>query len=610
MSAQKYLLIFCFSFNSAVAQQLCNDMGAENGWGSWLGDVGIAQSGTQTWSPPPVLPSSPNFFLTNGTSIDPCTPGPNPGDPPIPLVAPNFGNASIMIGQPMTANSVAEQLTYQLTVTPQDTNFIFSYAIILQDAGHVVADQPFVSLCIYDSNGNQIPCGCFKYTGGPSLPDFYQANCGGSGTFYKPWTTAGVNLASYVGQTLTIVITNVDCAQGAHWTYSYWDFSCGTFLGSSGSSSSQCGQPDTLCAPSDPAIAYTYQWYQNGNPYTGPNATSQCITPIPQQGDTFVVAVYQPQSGCTFYMTYAPNASAVVASIMGATSICSGGVTTLTASGGINYSWSTGATTTSITISPSTTTTYSVIVSSGTCTDTAFSTITVTNSITAAANNSTICSGSTATLTATGGTNYLWNTGATTAAINVSSAGTYSVIVSSGICSDTAYAALTVNPNPTAAVSGNVAITQGQSTTLTASGGGTYLWSNGETNPSVFVSPLTTSVYCVTVTDINNCTDTACVTIYVEPLPCKNVFVPNAFSPNDDGENDILFVYGNCISEMDFKIYNRWGERVFETREQNKTWDGMYRGTVLNTGVFTYFLNGTYTDGETFNVKGNITLIR
>ncbi len=131
----------------------------------------------------------------------------------------------------------------------------------------------------------------------------------------------------------------------------------------------------------------------------------------------------------------------------------------------------------------------------------------------------TICEGDSTTLTASGGTSYLWSTGETTASISVSptSTTTYTVTVSNGGASDTDDVIVTVNTVPVADAGADVTITEGNSTTLTASGGGTYLWSTGETTASISVSPTTTTTYSVTVTS-NGCSDTDDVIVTVESV--------------------------------------------------------------------------------------------
>ena len=153
-------------------------------------------------------------------------------------------------------------------------------------------------------------------------------------------------------------------------------------------------------------------------------------------------------------------------------------------------------------------------------------------------------------------------------------------------------------------------ITSGNSTTLTASGAGTYSWSNGTTDAVITVSPSATTVYCVTVTNANGCTDIACVTVTVDLLDCGEIFVPNAFSPNSDGQNELECVLSKCIKTFSFAIYDRWGEKVFQTTDQKKCWDGAYKGKLLNTAEFVYYLEAILTNGETASKKGSISLIR
>ena len=304
--------------------------------------------------------------------------------------------------------------------------------------------------------------------------------------------------------------------------------------------------------------------------------------------------------------------------------ICSGASVTLSASGGSTYSWSSGSTNNTIVVSPSVNTTYSVIVSDVCGSDTATVTISVINAVTAVIACKDVCAGSNATLVASGGTNYLWSNGAVTSAITVSPATTtsYSVIVSTGTCADTTNCTVNVFPAPVVSVASNpaaagqvVTITLGQSATLTATGGGTYSWSNGATGSNITVSPTSTTQYCVTVTDANGCKGIVCVTVSIED-PCSvagELYLPNAFSPNNDGENDLLEIfYGDmdCIKEFHLVIYNRWGEKVFETTDAGKSWDGIYNGKPQGTAVFVYYLEATLLNGGQITKKGNISLMR
>lgn len=89
------------------------------------------------------------------------------------------------------------------------------------------------------------------------------------------------------------------------------------------------------------------------------------------------------------------------------------------------------------------------------------------------------------------------------------------------------------------------------------------------------------------------------------------VYVPNIFSPNGDGHNDFLFVRGKGIVELQFTIYDRWGEQVFSTTDINVGWDGNSRkGEPLNLAVFVYVVKGKYKNGDEIDQKGNVTLLK
>ncbi len=300
----------------------CGDVGFENGWSTWAGAPGTTNgtTGIPTMSAsvsPPVNTNSTTtcFTMTSGTGIDPCTPGTNPigggPGPTIPLVAPGFGNASLQLGCPQKTGCWVEQMTYNFVPTVQDTNFVYAYAVVLFDPGssHSQTQRPFAEFLILAPNGDTVDCSYQKYVapgGSGPLPGFFTAagtgGClGGTSTSYKPWTTVGVNLKQYVGQNLTIIITNVDCAQCGHYAHSYWDFKCGPVPLSLGC----IGGTSTMTGPiSDPNNPFTYQWYHNG--VVVPGQTNQTYVVNPVQGDTFQLQVIQP-SGCNFYLTYAPG---------------------------------------------------------------------------------------------------------------------------------------------------------------------------------------------------------------------------------------------------------------------------------------------------------------
>ncbi|MFH1319866.1 MAG: gliding motility-associated C-terminal domain-containing protein [Bacteroidota bacterium] len=198
---------------------------------------------------------------------------------------------------------------------------------------------------------------------------------------------------------------------------------------------------------------------------------------------------------------------------------------------------------------------------------------------------------------------------------DIAGSGTWQVVyIIAGSCGDTGSINIVVNPTPGVNAGSNVNIILGESTNFNATGGVTYTWTpttglsctncqGPEANPNE------TTTYTVTVIDNNGCSGSDSLTVFVD-IFCGEVWVPNAFSPNNDGENDELKVYGDCIGSMTFEIYDRWGEKVFESSSPSDSWDGTLRGKAMNKGVFVYYLDATLFNNETVKLTGNISLIR
>lgn len=144
-----------------------------------------------------------------------------------------------------------------------------------------------------------------------------------------------------------------------------------------------------------------------------------------------------------------------------------------------------------------------------------------------------------------------------------------------------------------------------------------YQWSpnNDMTTPneaSTIVVPTETTTYTVKITDSFGCTKTVSIKVTVIPISCDNpfVFVPNSFTPNGDGVNDVLYVRSDIIKELYFVIYNRWGEKIFETNQQSIGWDGKFKNKECQRGAYDYYLKCKCIDGDEKEMKGSITLIR
>ncbi|MDD2635677.1 MAG: gliding motility-associated C-terminal domain-containing protein [Bacteroidales bacterium] len=149
---------------------------------------------------------------------------------------------------------------------------------------------------------------------------------------------------------------------------------------------------------------------------------------------------------------------------------------------------------------------------------------------------------------------------------------------------------------------------------------GIYKWDNAQyLNNSNIHNPTATpedsTLFQVVFRDENNCIATDTVYIKVKKVVCGDpyVYVPNAFSPNADGNNDYFKPYYplSLVTELFFAVYDRWGNVVFETTDLNsRGWDGTYQGESLATDVYVFWLKARCLNGEVYNHKGNVTLLR
>jgi len=283
-----------------------------------------------------------------------------------------------------------------------------------------------------------------------------------------------------------------------------------------------------------------------GGSYVWSNGeTTQSITVSPNNTSTFSVTV--TNNGCedtaSVEVTVIPSTNQSVTANAGEDqTICLGESVTLTGSGGTTYEWSNGESTASITVSPSSTQTYTLTAIDGSNTDTDEIIVTVNTMIAEAGEDVTINEGESVTLTASGGDSYIWNSGENTESITVSPTKTtvYTVTVSKDGCDDSDTVQVLVNqsfvsdPPPASADAGeDVTICLGESVTLTANGGKSYLWSTGEANKNINVNPRRTTTYSLFATR-GGVTDTDTIIVTVEN--CLN---------NSDDINLSLAVYPN-----------------------------------------------------------------
>jgi gliding motility-associated-like protein len=303
------------------------------------------------------------------------------------------------------------------------------------------------------------------------------------------------------------------------------------------------------------------------------------------------------------------------------TSICEGIQVTLTASGAATYTW-TGGVSNGVPFVPTATAVYTVMGSDALgCYSATTTAVTVIPSTTVTANASTtmVCMGETVTLSGSGGTSYAWSHGVVDGTSFAPGATTTYAVADSSGCSNTASITVSVLPLPMLSITATSAsIIEGEQANLTAnSSTATYSWfpagglSCSDCATPV-ASPPETTTYCVRTSD-GTCSNTVCVIVSVEAF-CEGdgFFLPTAFSPNGDGNNDVFCVQGKnrCITGFQMIIYDRWGEKMFESSDLSFCWDGTYRGKTLGPDVFVYYIKAQHQNQKEITKKGNVTLIK
>lgn len=189
--------------------------------------------------------------------------------------------------------------------------------------------------------------------------------------------------------------------------------------------------------------------------------------------------------------------------------------------------------------------------------------------------------------------------------------GTYvDTLVSAGGCDSIATTLLTVEPLPIASITGDTIINSGETAILTASGGNTYSWSNGDATAQISVSPAQNTYYIVTVSNSANCTDSAGILVQVNIIEEPQPLIPTAFSPNGDGINDVFNILNrDKFTVSIFHIYNRWGELIFS--DATSGWDGTYKQTEQPIGTYVFYVAlKSIATGKQHSFKGNVTLLR
>lgn len=402
-----------------------------------------------------------------------------------------------------------------------------------------------------------------------------------------------------------------------------------TTTSNAGTNQTVCGTTATLAGNTATIGTGTWTLVSGSGTITAPGSATSTVTGLGIGANVFQWTISNPpcaSSGTTVTIT---NTGGPGISLISQTNVsCNGastGSATVSGSGGtgsLNYSWSSGAGTATTATSLSAGT-YTVTVTDGAgCSSTTMVTITQPSAITGSVNTTNATCGvndGTASVTAGGGSGpltYSWSPGgASTASISSIPAGSYMVTITDSLgCVQLASGTVGSVGAPPVYAGADVTIVSGTGTILTgtSSAGATYGWSPStslscDTCASTIATPSETTTYTLTVT-VNGCLSYDTITVFVE-IECGELFIPNVFSPNGDNANDVLKIYGNCITDLEFAIFDRWGEKVFETTDPLIVWNGRYKGNNMDAAVFVYYLKAK-VKGVDVKKHGNITLVK
>ncbi|MFI5220484.1 MAG: gliding motility-associated C-terminal domain-containing protein [Bacteroidia bacterium] len=465
----------------------------------------------------------------------------------IPIVAPG-GNYSVRLGND-SVNSEAERLSYTFTVSPAAPLFVYRYAVVFQfPPDHPEAKQPRFEISVKDANGDMITCG------------FYQVVCSNliSGFFsngdirYKKWTDVGVDLTDYIGQQITIEFATGDCGMGGHFGYAYIDGYATELKITAGN----CNPDGSITLTAPPGFEYSWS---NGE-------ASQQINLFNYNGGGEISVTLSAVTGCSKTISYiiqdfVPHADFDY-------DLKCGNKVEFTDGSSVNnavinnWIWNFGDLNLSSDINPThqyaSQNTFSVslvVTASNNCKGLVTKNIAVENLIQAGFSFDGECEGNEISFT-----------------------------------------------DNSTTISGKIIL---------------WKWNFGDDNFSAaqnsFHNYVTSGIYfpkLVIVSD-EGCIDSVSEEISINDCSPETIFVPNAFSPNGDGMNDFFTISGNKFSGIHIDIFNRWGEVVFTSSENNFMWDGKNNnGKLLPEGIYTYRMNTTGISDNTRNFTGYIALLR
>jgi gliding motility-associated-like protein len=436
---------------------------------------------------------------------------------------------------------------------------------------------------------------------------------GGTSSYTYAWTPSGGNAATATGLASGSYTCTVTDANGCSNTQAYTITQPVTLTTTASPVPATCNlnNGSATATPAGGSGSYSYAWTPSG----GNAATANGLT-----AGTYTCVVTD-SLGCNTSVTVsvANTGSKPVASVnpTGATSFCQGSSEVIAASGGGTYSWSNGSTGNFISVTAPGD--YTVYVSNSCGIDSAKVHVTMNPlPVPVITGNTSFCKGDSALLVASGGSSYSWSNGFTGSTQYVYTSGVYTVTATNTCGSTSTSATVTVNSvtaNFGASVDSGYYPLPVIFTDSSSSTANTWSWTfgdgSGSSNQNTNNTYTTGGIYTVTltVTSAAGCTSTLQKIIVVRDTPSW-IIVPNIFTPNGDGVNDILQISSAGIVEFDLVFFDRWGVALAELKVPGAGWDGRTDGGVMvSNGTYYYILRAKGDDGRVFNLTGFVELI-
>jgi gliding motility-associated-like protein len=557
-----------------------------------------------------------------------------------PVVCPNGSGYSIRLGNNLPGTQ-AEGVSYQFKIPPDRNvySLIYHYAVVFQDPNHKPEEQPRMEIEVKNVTDNTIiTCSSFTFIPyGTLLPGFFTSTNprGDTPVWCKNWSAVSVNLDGMAGKTIRLFFKTADCTFRRHFGYAYIDVNSectDEFVGAN-----YCPD-DTAVNVTAPYGYQNYTWYNNS--FSNVLGSDQTIrfTPPPPVGTTVAVQVVPYDGyGCldTLYARLIDTLT-ITANAGRDTISCNHSpvVIGVNSKPGLVYNWTPAAGLSDPKIAnpiaaPDVTTSYIVATrhDGGGClnTDTVVVKASIIDDSMGLIGKAVYClgSGDSTILVVQPTDNIQWFkdglaiNGAEQSQYRVTKSGTYYAILSNidgcsvttdsqDVIIDKARTGITY-PLQYAVVDLPIAL-------QARDFGATALW----TPPSFLDNAASFTPFFRSSTDqlytIEIKTTTGCLTVDTQMVKIVNhadIYVPSAFTPNDDERNDILRPTLMGIKELRyFRVYNRWGRLMFDTKTNYAGWDGRYNGTPQSTQVFVWIVEGVGVDGRVYTKKGTSTLIR